>query len=340
MDISYLKEYILDNHLVPNILESLGCHHIKYTGSYYTAGNVDGDNPNAITVYLNDSITTVDYTRKLIDSDRACDIFDLVKFFENCNFFQAIKKICDWIGLDYYTDTTEELPESLKLTALIYDLTKDNDAIDEDKPVKPISERILTYYDAYVNDMFAKDGISYDTQADFEIGYDELTNRITIPIRDEIGTLVGVKGRLFKSKLSEDEMKYLYIEPVNRSRILYGLNKTMPYIQRKRKVYLVESEKGVLQLWDMGIRNAVATGGKKISSAQIKKLTRLEADIVILFDKDVTKEELQSIADRFIDTVKVSAVIDHENILGDKESPTDDKYKFQRLIQNDIEQLR
>ena len=90
----------------------------------------------------------------------------------------------------------------------------------------------------------------------------------------------------------------------------------------------------------MGIRNAVATGGKKISSAQIKKLTRLEADIVILFDKDVTKEELQSIADRFIDTVKVYAVIDHENILDDKESPTDDKYKFQRLIQNDIEQLR
>ena len=45
--------------------------------------------------------------------------------------------------------------------------------------------------------------ISYETQIEFEIGYDESTNRITIPIRDEISSLVGVKGRLLKEEISK-----------------------------------------------------------------------------------------------------------------------------------------
>ena len=63
----------------------------------------------------------------------------------------------------------------------------------------------------YVNDLFFKDNIDYGTQAKFEVGYDEQTNRITIPIRDEIGTLVGVKGRMFGKAQKDGELKYLYI---------------------------------------------------------------------------------------------------------------------------------
>ena len=83
--------------------------------------------------------------------------------------------------------------------------------------------------------MFHNDNISYEVQREFEIGYDDFSNRITIPIRDEIGSLVGVKGRLFQRELTDDEMKYLYIEPCNRSQILYGLHKSIPYIERTGK---------------------------------------------------------------------------------------------------------
>jgi DNA primase len=339
MDIEYIKNYILENSFIPTILENLGCHHIKCCTDYYKCGNKDGNNNNAITVYCNDNLTTVDYTRQLSKEDRSHDIFDLVKFFEECNFFQAVKKVCEWIDLDYYTDPEEDLPESIKLTQLIYSLQKDDAEFDENKPIKPIPETILAYYNSYVNDMFAKDNISYQTQQEFEIGYDDFTNRITIPIRDEIGSLVGVKGRLFQNQISENENKYVYIEPCNRSQILYGLHKTMPYIERQGKVYVCESEKGVLQLWDMGICNAVATGGKKVSRVQIEKLTRLCCEVIFLFDKDVEREEVQSIADRFIDSVHVSAVFDDGNILDEKESPTDNPEKFKRLVKH-MERLR
>ena len=180
--------------------------------------------------------------------------------------------------------------------------------------------------------MFAKDNISFEVQRLFEIGYDDFTNRITIPIRDELNNLVGVKGRLFTEELKEDDLKYLYIEPCNRSKILYGLNITLTYIQQQQCVYVTEAEKGVMQLFTYGYRNAVATCGKKVSQYQIDMLTRLCVPIVFVFDKDVTQEELQELADRFIEGTVIYAIIDKDNILDDKESPSDKQEKFEKLL--------
>lgn len=210
----------------------------------------------------------------------------------------------------------------------------------EEKPLKPIPEKILTYYKSYLNDMFLNDGISYDTQKEFEIGYDEYSNRITIPIRSEIGNLVGVKGRLFKSQIEEWEQKYIYLEPCARSKILYGLHKTYPYIKREGKCYIGESEKFTLQLWSMGYYNSVGIGGKKISSQQIEKLTRLGVDLIFCFDKDVSKKEIEEIADRFIDGVNIYYIYDDKNILNEKESPSDSQEKFEYLLKNCLYKIK
>ena len=45
MEVSSLKQHILDEDLVEQILEAIGCHHIKKHGKdYISAGNKDGDN--------------------------------------------------------------------------------------------------------------------------------------------------------------------------------------------------------------------------------------------------------------------------------------------------------
>lgn len=341
MEAHKLKEYISLHDAIPSILEQIGCHHIKDRDEYYQCGNPDGDNTTAITVYK-DNLLTINYTRNINPhKKRNTDIFDLVMFFEQCNFFQAVNKICKWLGIDYYYDTDQELPESLQITQFLLDMLH-GDAGEEkiDKPVKPISERILTYYLPFVNDMFARDNIDYGVQQKFEIGYDDYSNRITIPIRDEIGTLVGVKGRLFQEHIGENELKYIYLEPCNRSAILYGLYLSIPFIEKKKQVFVTESEKGVMQLWNMGYKNSVGIGGKQVSRQQINKLTRLCADIIFLFDKDVQQEEIEQIASRFVDSVKVYAVIDKEGILDEKESPTDNPKKFKRLIDTAIIQVK
>lgn len=334
MDIPAMKEYILENNYAPVILEKLGCHHIKDKGDYITCGNPDGDNNSSVTLYLNTNLTVVNYTRTLNINKKSHDIFDLAEFYLNVNFFEAVKQLCDWCDLDYYKDWNEDLPESLRITKLLVELDNATSIDDDNTPLKPIPDHVLSYYYPYVNDMFKNDGISYEIQRLFEIGYDDQTNRITIPIRDELNNLVGVKGRLFKKEPKEDDLKYLYIEPCNRSKILYGLNVALPYIQQKGYVYVVESEKGVMQLWSMGIYNCVATGGKKVSQYQIDMLSRLCVDIILCFDKDVEQTELEELADRFIESVNIYAIIDKNNILEEKESPSDNSDKFVELERN------
>ena len=339
MDIKLLKEYIIENNCIENILNELQCRYVKYHSSgYYTCSNPDGNNKNAIVVYV-DTLACENYTRQ-ISNKLKNDLIDLVCYIKECNFPDALKWICQTLGIDYYYDFTQNIPESLIITQMIFEMSSESYQTNDDKPLVPISPKILTYYKPYVNDMFLKDHISYETQKEFGIGYDECTNRITIPIYSEIGDLVGVKGRLFKEELDENDIKYIYLEPTSRSRILFGLNKTINYIKREQKVFVVEAEKGVMQGFSYGTCNIVGTGGKELSATQIEMLTRLGVDIIFAFDKDVTKSEIEELANKFLDGVPIYYIYDEDNILDEKESPTDNPKKWQQLIKNNIYNIK
>lgn len=341
MDIEILKEHILENNFIPTILEELGCHHIRKKDGYFQCANPDGDNVTAVCVYENTNLTTINYTRDISNSKNIhTDLISLVEFYKNETFPYAVKWICDVLDIDYYSNLDEDLPKSLQLTKMLVEMQSVDTESETEKPLKPISEKILSYFKPYVNDMFNEDGVSYETQAEFEIGYDEFTNRITIPIRDDLGNLVGVKARYFYRQVPEDEQKFMYIEKCARSQILYGLYKTINFIKRAQRVFVTEAEKGVQQLYDKGYFEAVATGGSKISKSQIDKLTRLCVPIIFVFDKDITKEELDDIASRFIDGTEVYALIDTINILNEKESPTDNISKFEQLLEKCMYRLK
>lgn len=341
MDIEILKEHILENNFIPTILEELGCHHIRKKDGYFQCANPDGDNTTAVCVYENTNLTTINYTRDISNGKNIhTDLISLVEFYKNESFPYAVKWICDVLDIDYYSNLDEDLPKSLQLTKMLVEMQSVDTDTETEKPLKPIPEKILSYFEPYVNDMFCEDGVGYDTQVEFEIGYDEFTNRITIPIRDDLGNLVGVKARYFYRQVPEDEQKFMYIEKCARSQILYGLYKTINFIKKAQRVFVVEAEKGVQQLYDKGYFEAVATGGSKISKSQIDKLTRLCVPIIFVFDKDITKEELDDIASRFIDGTEVYALIDTIGILNDKESPTDDISKFEQLLEKCIYRLK
>ena len=337
MDAQRLKEHILDNNLVPDILEELGCHHVKTRSDMVQAANPDGDNPTAICIYLNENLTTLNYTRQILPSGqtRTTDIFDLVGFCRDCSFFETIKWLCGFCGLDYYADE-EEIPESLQILQFLNQMNKESVGEEEDNtPLKPIDPKVLEYYLPISNIMFEKDGISLSTQQFFNIGYDPQTNRLTIPIYSEIGDLVGVKGRIFQEELEEGQNKYLYLFKCNKGKVLFGLDKNLDAIIHQGKVYVVESEKAVMQLYDMGYYG-VATGGSKISKYQINMLTRLGVQIIFAYDKDIEEDELKNIAEQFVEGVPVYAILDRDNMLEEKQSPSDDVSKWLHLVQNNI----
>lgn len=335
MDIRDLKEEILNRELLPDILSEIGCHHVQDRGDYYTCGNKDGDNPRSIVVYKNEYISCTNYTRQITKNGRSADIFDLVAYFEDCTFAEAMKFVCGLAGISYYGER-EDLPESLQILRMLKDMNI-GDENDDNSPVKPISEKILSYYLPYPNKMFENDGIAFDIQQEFEVGYDQQSNYITIPIRDSLGTLCGVKGRYFGTP-DDFNTKYTYLEKCNKSKILYGYWQNKEYIKSSKCVYIVESEKAVQQLATMGIRNTVSTGGKTVSKNQIELITRTGCTPIFAYDKDVQEDELQEIASMFVGGISVYAIIDKDNILDEKESPSDNPEKWYMLTKNNIYQ--
>ena len=267
----------------------------------------------------------------MVDNDRTTDLIDLVMYTAKVDFRDALKIMAEIVGISYYHDFKEDIPESLLLTQEILGMNENKE--ENEIPLKVLSPSILTYYQNYVNDFFYKDGISYEVQQEFGIGYDDCTNRITIPIYSEIGDLVGVKGRLLKEQLNEEELKYIYLEPTPRYRVLFGLNKTMNYINNLKTVCVTESEKGVMQLWSYGFYNSVGTGGKTISRQQINMLIKMNVKIILCFDKDVTLEDLKKTQKKF-EGIDIYAIFDNENILNEKESPTDNEDKWNYLVKN------
>ena len=244
-----------------------------------------------------------------------------------------MKFVCNLAGVDYYGEKND-IPESLQILKLLKGMEIEHEN-DDDSPVKPIPERILSYYLPYGNKMFEDDGISLEVQKEFEVSFDPQSGYITIPIRDSIGTLCGVKGRYF-GEPDEYHTKYTYIEKCNKSRILYGHWQNREYIKNSKYVIIVESEKAVQQLDTMGIRNVVSTGGKTISKAQIELITRTSCIPIFSYDQDVKEDELQEIASMFMDGISVYAIIDKEDVLNEKESPSDDPGKWNYLINNHV----
>ena len=320
MKSSDLKEYIVEQGCIDTILEDLGCGYITKHSGYYTCSNPDGNNKNAVTVYINENITVLNYTRNITKDKRSADIFDLVAFYKDCSFPEALKYVHRLLGLDFYSER-EDICESLQILRMLKDM-RSGDETEDNEPIKPIPEVILSYYLPYPNKMFESDGISLEVQQEFEIGYDPQSNRITIPIRTPIGDFCGIKGRLFGP--SDDyNPKYLYLERCNKSKVLYGYWQNKDYIKNSKFIYITEAEKGVMQLASMGIRNVVSTAGKTISKHQVELITRTGCIPILSYDKDVQEDELKDIAAMFMDGISVYAIIDTMGLLNEKESPMD-----------------
>lgn len=339
MDAQQIKEYIIVNDKIEYVLEELGCKHIKQHKSYYSCGFpfAESDNKNGMLVYT-ESLYVRSHTKNITDKFGNSDIISLVTFIKDLYFTKAIKWLSDILGIDYYNYEEEEIPESLQFTKMISEMNEGIENTSENK-LKQIPEKVLGYYENTVNDLFLEDGVDYYTQQEFEIGYDSQTDRFTIPIRDEIGTLVGVKGRYYLRKTNEE--KYIYLEPCAKSQVLYGLHKTIEYIKEKNAIIVVESEKSVLVLWTKGIRNVVAIGGHDLSKTQVEKITRIGVgEVILCYDEDVNRTEKGIIekkeylreANKFIEQITVSAMVDIKGkLLNEKESPCDDMEKFNQL---------
>ena len=137
-----------------------------------------------------------------------------------------------------------------------------------------------------------KDGISVDTMRKYHIGYYPLHDCTTIPVLNQEGELVGIRGRFWREE--DIEMgKYRPIYTLKKSyefptgTVLYGLYQNQEAIKATHEVKLFEGEKSVMQMDEMlEQNNSVAMFGCNLSKTQLQQLIELEVErYVVCLDK-------------------------------------------------------
>lgn len=131
--------------------------------------------------------------------------------------------------------------------------------------------------------------------SEWGLGYDPISDRIAIPVRDEEGTLIGFKGRAYRP---EHKPRYLVLgdRPKRQKRygfptyeiseVVFGLDK---FIQEAptydHHLIIVEGELDVIALWQSGIKNS-ASCGSNFSSTHRELITAWANSVTLFLDDD------------------------------------------------------
>ena len=131
-----------------------------------------------------------------------------------------------------------------------------------------------------------KTGLTITTEKGRKI--DRFKGRVMFPVLSMSGRVLGFGGRIL-SKEKQKEAKYLNSpesDIYHKSNILYGIFQAKPFIAKEDNCYLVEGYTDVIQLYQRGIKNVVASSGTALTQEQIRLIRRLTPNVTILYDGD------------------------------------------------------
>ncbi len=130
---------------------------------------------------------------------------------------------------------------------------------------------------------------------------DKFRNRLTWPIKDISGDVVGFGARKLASDEEDQGPKYLNTSetPIyKKSQVLYGLDVAKKEIAKKRQVVIVEGYTDVMAAQLAGITTAVATCGTAFGADHIRIIRRLLMDddafrgeVIFTFDGDAAGQK-------------------------------------------------
>jgi len=117
--------------------------------------------------------------------------------------------------------------------------------------------------------------------------FDRFKGRVMFPIQSMSGRVLGFGGRI----LSNDKKAAKYLnspesEIYHKSKVLYGIFHAKQAIAKQDNCFLVEGYTDVIQMYQAGIENVVASSGTALTPDQIRLVNRLTKNITVLFDGD------------------------------------------------------
>lgn len=250
--------------------------------------------------------------------NRGYSVIDFIMILMGKTYREAVDYICQTYGISlveppqiilesrkYKTSEESQLPQEFFLF---------DDVMDEYPPNHNIKEWIA-------------EGISKEVLCAHNVRYDEEKSRIVFPIFNEKmpRKILTVKYR----NLGESKKKYGLTNKMGRKDFMYWWIPNMQNIRKTGECILVESEKSVMKLESIGIKNSVAIMGHDITKQQAQILIMSGVkNIVVAFDKDVKYKEIVKQLDILRHYCGCSIIVDRWNLLNDKDAPIDNGTKI------------
>lgn len=329
-----MKEYLKNNpEQIEKILSYYNYHSINITDKEIRCAKPNGDNPSGCRIKLNDNLSAVDFTTSYNGN-----LFGLIATHTGLTYREVIKTVEIMLGSKIEGNYQPE--EEVLFDGFFDDLYIPYESEEEVTYDESILDRYNNGYKWFKR--FADDGILPSSQVKFKIGFDEDSNRITIPWRDSEGKLIGVITRIDSDEMTN--FKYLPLIPFPKHKYLYGLYQNKEYIKESKEVYIFEAEKSVMLGDSLGYRNFLSLGGNNVSELQVEQILKLGVNKIIIcldegLDVSVIKKDIKTIKDcLFMRDCKVGFILDKKNKYlpkGSKASPIDlGREIFEKLIEN------
>jgi len=187
-----------------------------------------------------------------------------------------------------------------------------------------LADDVLGAYD-YCPNYLTTRGFKADILRAYDVGYDSRSDRVTFPIRDIYGNLVGVSGRSvvgetprykiykrgyrrgrdwvagdFGPNFDEEFPRY----DIKKGRYLWNADQAMPLVlEGNMPLIIVEGFKACLWMIQSGFPNTVALMGARMSENQGDIIKQVGSDIILFLDNNEAGfEGTRRVADELIKT--------------------------------------
>ena len=331
-----LKEYIIQNNKIIDVLNAIGCFKIKSYKKEYRCGSPSHDNSTSISI-KKDTLKIKIYGK---DEEKIKgDLFTLVMNIKSLTFPQSIKYIHEVLGIKYIGYTFSKKQDQCKVDILRIFKKASKEYIDyTNEELLIFNEDICSEFIKMPYIGWIREGIMPNTQNIFSVGYSSRYNRVVLPQRYWCGSknqYVGVIGRTLVDNYEIfDIPKYFPLYKFPKSMNIYGLQENYEGIQKAGYLNLAESEKAVLKRHSKLDYTCVALGGHQISIEQAKILIGLDVSIIIQMDKDISLQHIRSLCEIFYGIRNTYYIYDTFGLLGEKESPADKPNKIYNVLWN------
>ncbi len=259
------------------------------------------------------SLSTDKQIYKCFSCGATGNVFSFVAEYENVSFIEAVSIVANKCGMELSQTTFNsnvsqifkeeheimELSQKFFLNNLRTDAGKEatkylNDRGINDDTIKEFGIGLsLDSNDSLLTLLNKK---NYDTEKLVDIGlvnnvngktYDMFSRRITFPLWDKDGNIVGFSARIYRGE--KDVSKYMNSREskiFKKGETLYNYHNAKDVAKREKKIIVVEGFMDAIRVSLSGIKNVVALQGTAMTSDQINLLKKLRVKVILCLDND------------------------------------------------------